>query len=84
MKWLGKNIPPGAPISDRAPAFFYQPMKWVGKKILKNGRETLFPPIPLEWEGTLKKGARNRRKTRVFIRPGPPENGMPFSEGTRA
>ena len=32
-RWLGKKNPPGAPISDRAPAFFYRPMKWVGKKI---------------------------------------------------
>ena len=32
MKWLGKNIPPGAPISDRAPAFFYRPMNGSVKK----------------------------------------------------
>ena len=28
--------PPGGPISDRAPAFFYRAISWVGKKILRH------------------------------------------------
>ena len=31
-----KKIPPGAPIFDRALAFFYRPISWVGKKILRH------------------------------------------------
>ena len=50
-----KKIPPGAPISDRGPAFFYRPMKWVGKKIPPGAPISDRPPAffyrPMKWVG---------------------------------
>ena len=57
---LGKKNPPGAPIGDRAPAFFYRPILWVGKKILRHAPANPFgpPKIACNFRGTKVRFAR--------------------------